>query len=296
MSNIKVSGTPVRFSSLTLIISTKPKKYDYSSDSASDDQHGKRAQIRIEKELIADGGYGSNVNIRSAPLVTEHDKHDPTHKHSNISRGCSLQHVQPGSGNGAQPKARSSRTALAASHSPNQPRPEPINPTSPAKANAVAVEDSGCTGDWDRDSVMGASEDEADQNDDEPNSETDSWESATNSSPKSATRDDCLMCSDTKDAAVKSAHKKFCKRCRPPVVPLSRASRRMHSWSRLEIIATLCGEATVKPLTQSRISLLIWTPAPLKWVGWWSTLTSYFRLRQLPMQEMSTPESMRPMS
>ena len=65
MSDIKASDTQVRFSSLTLIISTKPKKCDHSSDSASDDQHDKRAHVRIEKEPIEDNNYGSNVNTGS---------------------------------------------------------------------------------------------------------------------------------------------------------------------------------------------------------------------------------------
>ena len=73
MSDIKASGTPVTFSSLTLIVGTKAKKHDHSSDSASDNQCEKRAHIRMEKDSIDDGGYNSNVNARSAPLVTEHD-------------------------------------------------------------------------------------------------------------------------------------------------------------------------------------------------------------------------------
>ena len=77
----------------------------------------KRAHVRGRKESISDGGYGSNVIARSAPLVAkcdtttneggreqepltdiggaERDKHDPTQKHSNVSSGHSLQHVQP---------------------------------------------------------------------------------------------------------------------------------------------------------------------------------------------------------
>ena len=70
----------------------------------------------------------------------------------------------------------------------------------------------------------------------------------------------------------------------------------MYSWSRLEMIATLSGDVTTKPLQQSRISLWIETPAPSKWVGWWSAPTSYFRSRQPPTGETSTLESMRPMS
>ena len=67
-------------------------------------------------------------------------------------------------------------------------------------------------GDWDGDSVVVVSEDATDQDDDESDSETNSKESGTNSHPDSVTGDDCLTCSDTKDAAVKSAQKKFCKK------------------------------------------------------------------------------------
>ena len=59
---------------------------------------------------------------------------------------------------------------------------------------------------------MGVSEDNADQDDDESDSDCDSWESATNSCSESATGDDCLTCLDTKKAIIKSAHKKFCKK------------------------------------------------------------------------------------
>ena len=73
MSYIKASGTQVRFSSLMLVISTKPKKRDCSSDSVSNDQPDMRACIGIKKESINDGGHGSNVNARSAPQVTRCD-------------------------------------------------------------------------------------------------------------------------------------------------------------------------------------------------------------------------------
>ena len=59
---------------------------------------------------------------------------------------------------------------------------------------------------------MSVSEDNADQDDDESDSETDLWESIIDSSAKSVTGDDCLTCSATEDTAVKSAHKKFHKK------------------------------------------------------------------------------------
>ena len=113
----------------------------------------------------------------------------------------------------------------AASHSPNQPELEFINPpSSPAKGNAdsdemVFVEDSGNTGDQDRDPIVGVSEDDTIQDNDESNSESDLHESITDSSPKSATGDDFLMCSDTEETAVKSAHKRFCKKVQASCSP-----------------------------------------------------------------------------
>ena len=53
------------------------------------------------------------------------------------------------------------------------------------------------------------SEDDANQDDAESDSETDLQESITDSGPESVTGVDCLMCSATKDAAVKSTRKKF---------------------------------------------------------------------------------------
>ena len=69
MSNIEASGTPVRFLSLMLIIHSKPKKHDHSSDSTSNDQCDKRACIGIKVDPIDDRGHRSNVNAESAPLV-----------------------------------------------------------------------------------------------------------------------------------------------------------------------------------------------------------------------------------
>ena len=66
-------------------------------------------------------------------------------------------------------------------------------------------------GDWDRDSIVGVSKDNTNQYDDKSNSESDSWESVTNSGPQSVTGDDCLTCSNTEKAVVKSACKKFWK-------------------------------------------------------------------------------------
>ena len=59
---------------------------------------------------------------------------------------------------------------------------------------------------------MGVSKDYADQDDDKSDSESDSWERITDPGPESVTGDDCLTCSDTTDAAIKSVHKKFHKK------------------------------------------------------------------------------------
>ena len=64
ISDIEASSTPVRFSPLTLIVGTKPKKQDWAFNSVFDDQCDKRACIRIKKDYIDDGGHRSNVNAR----------------------------------------------------------------------------------------------------------------------------------------------------------------------------------------------------------------------------------------
>ena len=174
MSDIKASGTPVGFLSLMLIVTTKPKKHNHSSNSASNDQCNKRAHVRIKKESINGGGFRSHVNTRSVPLVTKHDtapieggreqepltnigdakcdKHNPIHKHSNVSSECFYM---------------------------SRPCTSPLILPGPAKGNAdsndvVVVEDSGSMGDWDENSIMGVGKDDADQDDDETDSETES--------------------------------------------------------------------------------------------------------------------------
>ena len=115
-------------------------------NSASDDKCNKRAHIRIEKEPINNGSYGSNVNAGSAPLITKHDKQYSAHKHSNVNRGHSLQLAQPRSSNGAKPKTRSSKTALAASHSPDQPKPESIDSLQSSQGKCHLWQCCGCGG------------------------------------------------------------------------------------------------------------------------------------------------------
>ena len=73
MSDIHASGTPVRFSSLMLIVSTQSRKCDHSPDSVSDDQCDKRAPISMKVEPIDDGSHGSNISARPAPLITVYD-------------------------------------------------------------------------------------------------------------------------------------------------------------------------------------------------------------------------------
>ena len=154
------------------------------------------------------------INIGDA----KSERHDLADKHSNVSSGCSLPHVQPEPGNGGQPQTRSSITAPAASHSLDQPELKLLNlHSSQAKGNTdsdddVIVEDSRSMGDQDRDSILGVSEDDTNQDDDKSNSESDSWESIIDSGPKSVTGEDCPTCSDTEDVAVKSVHKKLYKK------------------------------------------------------------------------------------
>ena len=199
MSDIKASSIPVGLSSLALTIGPKLKKCDCSSDSAPEDQHDKRAHIEPRK---------------------------PT-KTSMSAVGC-LSPVHPKSDNGVQPKTGGSKTVLAATHNSDQPKLELMNPpSSPVKGDTdpndrAVVEASESTGDYDRDSIVGVIEEDADHGDDESDSDSDSWESTADSSPESAAGDNCLMCLDTEEAAVKSAHKKFHKRCSPPAVQLSR--------------------------------------------------------------------------
>ena len=96
-------------------------------------------------------------------------------KKSSVSSRCSTLPIQP-----------------VASHSSGKQKPELINhPSSPVK-----VEVSG---------------DDVNQSGGESDSSSDSLEIAAGSGPKSAT-EDFLMCSDTDEAAIKSAHKKFWKK------------------------------------------------------------------------------------
>ena len=76
---------------------------------------------------------------------------------------------------------------------------------------------------------MGIKKDYADQDDDKPDAKSDSWESVANSGPESVTGDNCLTCSDTEDAAVKSVCKKFHEKVWDSCNPTKQASWRMHS-------------------------------------------------------------------
>ena len=135
---------------------------------------------------------------------------------------------------------------------------------------------------------MGISEDNADQGTSESESDRDSWKSTTTSSPDSATGDDCLLCLDTEEAIVKSAHRSPSRRCRPPAVLLSKDSEGMPSWSRSAVVARQCEEVTTKPFKQSGISLLIRTTAPSKWAGWQYKPASCSGLKMLLMWRIST--------
>ena len=157
------------------------------------------------------------------------------------------------------------------------------------------MEDSGSMGDQDRDSIMGVNKDDIDQDDDECDPESDPWEGVTDSCPKSATGDDCHMCSDTEDVAAKSTHKKFHKKVQAPNCPTKQGLQKDAQLEQIgKKIAILYEEVTTKLLKQSEILLWIGTPAPSKKVGWQSTPTSHPRSRWPPTWETSTPDSMRP--
>ena len=179
MSDIKASGTPVGLSSLMLAVNPKLGKHDHSVNSAPNDQCGKRACIGTKE----------------------------AHQDINISSGHSLPPVQLQSNNRVQPKTGDSKTALEASHNSNQPELELINfPSNPVKGdadsnNGVTVEALGSTGSCDKDSILGVSEEDTNQGDKESDSYSDSRESTADSSPESTAGDDCLICSDTEEAA-----------------------------------------------------------------------------------------------
>ena len=119
-----------------LILGTKPKKHDPSSNSVSDDQHDKSAHIGIKKESISDGGHGSNVHAGSAHIKAGSEWEPLINiRNAKSDSGCSLPQVQSESSNGAHPKTRSSKMAPAASHSPDQPELELINPPDAAKCD-----------------------------------------------------------------------------------------------------------------------------------------------------------------
>ena len=197
MSTIEASSTPGWFSSLMLIVGSKPKKHDYFSNSVSDDQCDKRAHIRIKVEPINNGGAGSAPPVARCdtapiegggewePLINsgdaESDRHHPAPKHSNISSGCSLPDVQPESSSGVQPQPAAAKqcqqlaTALTSLSSSSSMLP-PVQPRMMLTLMMLWLWRT--LGVWEIkiDSVMGVSEDDTDQDDDESNSEIDSQE------------------------------------------------------------------------------------------------------------------------
>ena len=84
---------------------------------------------------------------------------------------------------------------------------------------------------------MGVGEDDMNQDDNKSDSESDLQKSIANSSPESLNENDCLMCSDTEDAAIKSAHKKL-----PKNVWASCSPTKQGLWkdAQLEQIGNIC--------------------------------------------------------
>ena len=129
--------------------------------------------------------------------------------------GQSCKRAHTGTGEGSVSSGCSTPPNLpVASHGSEQLEPEIINlPSSPAKVETdpndrLAAEAAGSTIDCDRDSVVEASRDDADQSGDESDSTSDLLGSAADSGPKSATGD-CHTCSDTEEVAVNPHPQKF---------------------------------------------------------------------------------------
>ena len=181
--DIPAAGTLVGHPFFVLTIDPRHKKQDHSPDGTPNDWCGKRAHAETT---------GANASSK-----------------------CIFSSTQPKTNNGAQAGTSSSSDHLG---------PEINDPlSSPAKGTAnpddgVAVEVSGRTGDHDRDSMGDASVGKVDKCIEESDSDSESQTSTTNSDQESVTGD-CLTCSDTEEAVVKIAHKKFHKKvqasCRP---------------------------------------------------------------------------------
>ena len=98
------------------------------------------------------------------------------------------------------PKTRGSQTALTANYSSDQPELELINPPySPVKGDTnpddgMVVEALGAQEIVIEILLWESVREDTDQGDDESNSDSDSRESAANSSPESAGGDSCLIC------------------------------------------------------------------------------------------------------
>ena len=172
-------------------------------------------QVPLTSDILA-AGTPAGQPFFALALSLKHKKwdHSPgsTPEGQSSKRTCTgTKEVSISSGHSTLP------IQLVASHSPKQLELELINlPSSPVKAAAnpddrLAPETSGNTIDCDKHFVVEVSEHDADHSGDESDLSSDLQESAADSGPKSATGD-CLTCSDTKEAAVNSAHKKFCKK------------------------------------------------------------------------------------
>ena len=105
---------------------------------------------------------------------------------------------------------------------------------------------------------MGVSEDDADQN---SNSENNSQDTITDSSPKSVMGDDCLTCWDTEDAAVKLAHEEFHKKVWASCGPTNQGLWKDAQLEQIGNICTIVWGSDYKAIETDRISL--WTGAPV---------------------------------
>ena len=180
---------------------------------------------------------------------------------------------------------REQQTALATSHSFDLLEPKLIDlPFSPVKDttdpnDGVAEEASRSTGDCGRDSTLGVSESNTDQSGNESDSDSKSQETAINFDSESGTGD-CLTCSDTEEAAFKSAYQKFHKKAWASWRLIRQGLWKVAQLAQIkESHQTVWGATTVWS-KQSGNLLSRKTIALLKWTRWQSRPTNCSKSRR----------------
>ena len=183
----------------------------------------------------------------------------------------------------------SSKTTLASSHSLSSPAKDDAIPK-----DGVAAEALGSTGDHDRDSTVGISENDTDQSGDESESDCESWESISDSNLESTTGD-CLTCSDTEEAAVRSACQKFCKKVQASCRLVRQSLWKVSQMALIGKVIRLCRGMTSALSKKSRTLLSRNTLAPLRWTRWKFRLTNCSKSRRQQTQKIFILGSMMPM-